>query len=293
MQLAELIQKSFWESRGLQFPAHQFEAFPTMLSFEEMRMLFAIASNPGLPDGDICDLGAFMGGSTISLAAGVQASGRARIVHSYDRFVFNQKHFEDYLQDHPRLAELESVGFGVELHQQLTREYAAHIQTYVGDFPELPIPENIALLFIDLDKSFELNQAVLAHFDHLVSGAIVVQQDFFFSKTPWTAVTMYRLRDVIPYCGATKANSAIFELRGDLSPHLLTAAAADGMTSDEVRVAYQYFIEQTDRLYHQEILEAALHRFEREPEVRSTHDYAAFAGGAFYRSLLEQKVTGE
>lgn len=288
VSLGDLISRSFWESRGLRFPREEFRRYPTMLTLEEMRMLYALASHPGLPSGDICDLGAFMGGSTVSLAAGVEASTTTRTVHSYDRFMFNQAQFQEYLSNHPRAAELRDLDLGVELYRALIRRHAACVEVHHGDFLEQAPPQSIALCFVDLDKSFELNRkVVLEFFSRLVAGAIVVQQDFFFSKTPWTAVTMHRLRDLLPFRGAAKSFSAIFEVTGDVTIDRLVAAVAEGMTLADVEQAYDYFIAASPRLYHQEMLEAARHRYRSDPTVTSTHDFGAFAGQQFFRDRFE------
>lgn len=291
MSLRDVIACGFWESRGLDFPKVQFRSYPTMLTLEEMRMLFALASSPQLPAGDICDLGAFMGGSSISLAAGVQASSADRVVHSYDRFEFNDQQFDLYLKGHPQRAAVRAAGYGVEVFHQLTADYASTLEVHCGDFLNQVPPDEIALCFVDLDKSFELNRKIVnSYFARLVPGAIVVQQDFFMSRTPWTVVTMHRLSDVLPFVGATKANSAIFALEGELSAGLLQSAVADGASLAEVEAAYKFFISKCSRFCHQEVLEAGLHRYQGAPNVRSTHDYPEFKAGKFFGENLKSKL---
>src|SRR4051794_13231889 len=93
---ASLVERKDWQTPWCVLPPY-LKKYPTMLSFEELRMLRWLASEYYSGEGCICDLGAFLGGSTIVLADGYLAAGHtARRVYTYDRHKLSRKAWRYY-----------------------------------------------------------------------------------------------------------------------------------------------------------------------------------------------------
>src|SRR5437899_77308 len=75
-----------WTSHELVFPA-EVEAVPGMLTYWEKRMLYYLGLEFFSDQGAIVEMGPFLGGSTICLAAPLAARGFDKpIIHTYDLF---------------------------------------------------------------------------------------------------------------------------------------------------------------------------------------------------------------
>jgi hypothetical protein len=68
--------------------APQFPEIPTMLTQQERRYLFWLASTQLKGEAEIVEVGTWLGGSTACLAAGMEKSVPAKKLHSYDNFVW-------------------------------------------------------------------------------------------------------------------------------------------------------------------------------------------------------------
>ena len=86
------------------------------------------------------------------------------------------------------------------LFDRFTRAFAAAITARPGRHPRAGLGRRpIALLFVDLSKTLEINDHILkAFFGALVPGSLVVQQDFLFFRNPWLYPTMHRLEAAMP-----------------------------------------------------------------------------------------------
>lgn len=72
-------------------------------------------------------------------------------------------------------------------------------------------------MFVDLSKSWEINDSVvMKFFPCLRRGSCVIQQDYMFFRNPWVAHTMYLLRDLFEFGGNTDYNSMIFYASQDI-----------------------------------------------------------------------------
>lgn len=225
------------------YPAELFDA-PTLLSDEELRMLAWISANL-TAEGDICELGPFLGGSTVPLAWGGAKAGKR--VYSYDRFkapLDIQKRF--------KVAELCEGSNSLPAFMHSIRHVADNVVPVPGDLMEKGWPSDgpISLLFVDVAKTWALNDHILrVFFPQMSDGAILIQQDFLYHRTPWVIGTMYALRDMFDFLGyVDKGASVIFCPKGriteaDIAPALqenqnvevLIEAThwAEGLFSDE------------------------------------------------------------
>ncbi len=248
------IRQRPWNSRYFSLPDWH-RRYPTMLTREEMHMLAWLAQN--LPvAGDIADLGCFLGGSSVSLACGVSRAPVPRRVFSYDRFTIDEKLKFRFLYQRGH-------GFypGTEilpLFRKLTHVFAETIVPVHGDVLRQSWPGGpIALLFIDLSKTTELNDHILqGFFGALEPGSIVVQQDFLFFRNPWLYPTMRRLEGAIEMLAHAEDNSVVFGVRRKPTPEEIEACLARNVSADDVLAAIAHFRGRFHALRQLEMIDA-------------------------------------
>lgn len=173
---------------------------PTMLSGTELTMLEWLARTLPLEGRSIVDAGAFLGGSTAALASGLvrneQASG-ARI-HSYDMFVVPNDQYSRHVIGKGR-----PVGSSVlDLFEANLGQNRNLVDVHTGDFLTAEPPDGeIGLLFVDIAKTYELNERIVqSYFKRLVPEiSIVIQQDHNDHSCPWVNMTMEYYSDYFDF----------------------------------------------------------------------------------------------
>ena len=161
---------------------------PTMLKPGERKILHYFARNMDFR-GCVVDAGAFCGGSTLSRASGMARNPIRSAIHSYDMFIAPN----DSLSLGP-------IGHGAKpgddilpIVKENLGEYAGLVTFHQGDFLHAEPPsQSIDLFFVDLAKTWELNDVVQSRYFTLLEPghSIVVQQDFNFHGAPWVNITM-------------------------------------------------------------------------------------------------------
>src|SRR5919201_1830295 len=157
-----------------------------MLSKAERRLLYWLARNYAAGDGAIGDAGCFLGGSTAALLAGVCDRAEPWTgppVESYDLF-----------------------------------RVEAFTITKIG-WSGGPID----VLFLDLLKSWEINDAVLRDFfPSLVPGrSVIVHQDYGWGDTPWIPITVELMRDSLVLIDWMEWGTHVFFVESELPAELL------------------------------------------------------------------------
>jgi hypothetical protein len=191
-----------------------FGATPTMLSPGEIKMLYWLArQHPGLtPDQVVVDLGPFLGGSTVALGAGLKARGTLELprLYAYDMFRVPQDGYSQGL-----IAVARPVGTSVlDLYHEQIVPVSNLVAICPGDFAQARLPAaQRALLFVDLAKTWALNQHVIEEcFPRLVPGrALLIQQDYNDHSCPHLHVTMAIYQDHFEYL-TDEGASRVFRL---------------------------------------------------------------------------------
>jgi hypothetical protein len=213
-----------WRSMPLVWQRHP--QIPSMLTLEEMQLLYWLARDWFTGAGTLVDCGAWLGGSTSALCAGLADNPRVArkggAVHSFDRFVY-ESYFADWFEKiGEHLADGDSF---LHVFERLTAPYRRFLTTHTGDVCATPYDGgDVEVLFIDVCKSWEINAAVVAKFfRHLVPGrSVVVQQDYVHHFAYWLVLTMDHLRDYFEYRGrVSDGHSAVFLCTDKLPDHLL------------------------------------------------------------------------
>jgi predicted O-methyltransferase YrrM len=205
-------------------PPRRLHDVASMLSIRELALLYWLAREQWSGRGAIVDLGSFVGGSTVAFASGLVArrdGTHGRIVHAYDLF--------EYVGD---VAGDTLARFGWEspirrparaLFDEAIRGLGGLIEVHQGDLSQQRWTSGpIELLFVDIAKSWELNDHVLREFvPHLLPGSVVVQQDFADEWHPWVVIAMELLADHFEWLDVVPHGSVVYRCRRPVPPGAL------------------------------------------------------------------------
>ncbi len=194
-------------------------------------------------DGEIVDLGCWLGSTTISLAAGLRELNDKGKVHAFDRFMwepwmdfYSSEHWCDYLPGESFLPETRRRMGDLMPWVKLVQ---ADLSMYHWEGP-------VRLLLVDAMKSWQLTTSIAHEFyPSLVQGALVLHQDYLSFNHPWIPVLQYRLRDYMSYINCVAHGcTATFKLVSDIPPEvLLKATDFSQLTDKEAELAWQWSLE--------------------------------------------------
>ena len=171
---------------------------PTMLSKSERRLLYSLARDYSEGDAAIVDAGCFLGGSTAALLAGIRdrpVAWNGPPLESYDLFRVEDFTIPKFFPDDGSVQVGESFRPRFDAH--VSRFDLPH-EVHEGDISRVGWSGGtIDVLFLDLLKSWETNDAVLRDFfPSLIPGrSVIVHQDYGWGETPWIAITVELMRD--------------------------------------------------------------------------------------------------
>ena len=208
-------------------------SIPSMMSRDERALLLALARETYRGDGMIIDAGVFCGASTVCFGQGIAASPhRAAILARWPRPVqtyefgivnpgmipFFERHnvagdwqvgqsFEPYLRGN-----IASVAPLVDLH--------------LGDIAGASWSgAPIEIMFLDVLKSAEIQQAVMRAFlPFLLPGAVLIQQDYFIDGVPFVKIFQEEIAEYFDYLGEIQS-SAVFRLARAIPAGVVAAAS--------------------------------------------------------------------
>lgn len=226
-----------WETAALP-PA--LEGLPTMLSRDEVALLYLLARDldlVGAPGAAIVDAGCFLGGSTAALSDGLRerdppAPGCR--VHSYDLFEVQPYMVRDYGW---ALGELRlGDSMRPRFDQVVGAERLARVEVHAGDVCSREWGgAPIAILFLDIAKSWEINDHVHRQFlPALLPGAIVIQQDYVHEWAPWLHLTMELLDDAFEYLGSVPYGTAIFASKRPIAADEVPGNLREGLSEERM-----------------------------------------------------------
>jgi ubiquinone/menaquinone biosynthesis C-methylase UbiE len=201
--------KELWKRYSLE-PA--VTGVPGMLALEERQFLYHIARDEYRGEGEIMDVGAFLGASAYALAAGLRDNPRSidrqRRIHSCDFFTYGGYH-TGYI-----------TGGSWKIGDDTLPIYRKHLEPF-RDLVE-PVKGDICaqrwdgrpieILFVDFTQTSEHHDFVARTFyPHLIPGnrSILVHQGFIFTVGYWLHIFMEYYRDyfelIDPHVGNSTA----------------------------------------------------------------------------------------
>jgi hypothetical protein len=202
---------------------------PTMLSKMERRLLYSLARDYAGGDAAIVDAGSFLGGSTAALLAGVRDRTEPWTeppVESYDLFRVDGYMVPKFFWDDPSVRLEDSFRSRFDAH--LARFDVPHV-VHEGDITQIGWSgEPIDVLFLDVLKSWEINDAVLRDFfPSLIPGrSVIVHQDYGWGDTPWIAITVELMRESLVLIDWMEWGSHVFFVESELPADLLEKGVA-------------------------------------------------------------------
>ena len=207
---------------------------PTMLSKMERRLLYSLARDYAGGEAAIVDAGSFLGGSTAALLAGVRDRTEPWTgppVESYDLFQVDEYMVPKFFADDASVRIGDSFRPRFDAH--VARFDVPHV-VHEGDITKLGWSGGpIHVLFLDVLKSWEINDAVLRDFfPSLVPGrSVIVHQDYGWGDTPWIPITIELMRESLVLIDWMEWGSHVFFVEREL-PAKLLAGGVGGLDLD-------------------------------------------------------------
>ncbi|MFO1477209.1 MAG: class I SAM-dependent methyltransferase [Verrucomicrobiota bacterium] len=229
------------------------EHFPGMTSVAERQYLRDYAENQFNGDGEIVDLGSWLGSLTVPLLQGLARNPRPgcprKAVHAYDIFIW-QKWMDPY-QENPLIQGRYQDGDSfLPEFLRLVQPWDANrsLLVYAGDLCKIGwqgLP--IELLVVDAMKAWELADYIVRNFyPHLIEGkSTVFHQDYCHFYEYWIHLIQYRLRNHFELIADLPASAGVvFKYTRRIDPAVLAQKWNDAaFTDEEVEAAFGYSLD--------------------------------------------------
>ncbi|MEM9395566.1 MAG: hypothetical protein AAGA38_17030 [Pseudomonadota bacterium] len=206
---------------------------PTMLSPEERRLYYWVARHWAQDAGALVDLGAFAGGSTARLAAGLAARRGTERVYAYDRFTVDEKNKARILY---RQGVPEFKGNDLKpLAEQYLRPWKDQIFLRHGEIQDIGWDGGpIEVLAVDAAKHAARLDIFASHFyPRLIPGrSILIQQDFLAWNQPWLMLQMLKMSAAFHPIAYATNSTVLFMCTAPVTSALI-ASAEVGSCSDQ------------------------------------------------------------
>jgi hypothetical protein len=211
---------------------------PTMITEEERAYLFWLTSTVWTGEGHVVEIGPWLGGSTVALAAGMKERvfKEIRKLHVYDNFIWkafmgkraslplhdgdsfqeyfteNTKQYSDLMVSYRQSLPDDSLLFDKEImaKRDINPEQAKILRW--------DIKEPVEILFIDGAKSWDGLRFLLDEFsNYLIPGkTLFVCQDYKYWGTYWVPLIFEILGDHLELVHNLKFNTVTFRLKSKL-----------------------------------------------------------------------------
>lgn len=213
-------------------------AVPTMISREERRYLTWLARSVWRDAGHVVEIGPWLGGSTLCLAAGMHAghpAARHRL-HAFDNFRWREfmsgranlplaagesfeAHFRANVAPHADRIVVHTMALPDEsiVGDEPTTKLRSRADEGVAPF-EWPPSEPIEILFVDGAKSWRgIRHLLVTVRASLVPECILVAQDYKHWAAYWVPLFLWQIRDSIDLVHVVRRGSTVsFRLRRPL-----------------------------------------------------------------------------
>lgn len=202
--------------------AHIYEAVPfSMLSRQEVAYIYLYMALQFKNVGAICELGTYIGGSTVVMAKGIELQkGTDATIEVYDFFKHNPTS-RRRLAKHP----LYSPEDFYEIWADNTSAYEKYIDLRRGDLRKTAAERSgpVEFLYVDIIKHESLLAPLHQHFvSRLTTGSgILFHQDYFHWQSPYVVYGTEYLMDGLEGLGSLGNNAMVFRKVKDL-PETIT-----------------------------------------------------------------------
>lgn len=222
-----------WQHYRISNPSGQV-AVRSMLSAYELALLRAVAQDHYQGWGEIIDGGPLLGAGTNMLAKGLvansQVKDKTKRIFSFDLFLRDE--MGDTVSDVP-----DRTNSVFEQFMNVNRDYLEQIYISPGDLLRhrwrgAPVE----ILFIDIAKSWDLNQWVLENwFSCLRPGSIVIQQDYVYFHQYWIHITMEVFAEYLRPIDVVYGASRVYVCEKQIPAELLVRRLKDIPLVEQLR----------------------------------------------------------
>jgi hypothetical protein len=169
--------------------------------------------------GEIVDLGCWLGSSTVALAMGLEKNRKVhehkKRIHAYDLFIWDSRWEKTYRNIPWKTKKPKNGDTFVDEYMEIISPWKHLIQVYKGDLIKIGWngKSAIEILHNDASKNWHLTNSILQNFyPSLIPGtSIVIEQDFAHYYTSWIHLIRYFFRDYFqPICHIPLSGSMIF-----------------------------------------------------------------------------------
>ena len=215
----------------------------------ERKFLLDYASRQYTGEGEIVDLGCFLGSSTYAMALGLeqnaQVENKNKRVFAYDRFEWNE--WMNRPASRYQLGQTfeENECFAAEFERQMG-DKVKYINTVKADLTKTKWEHSshIEYLFVDSMKNWKLcNSIIEGFYPAMKPGASFLHhQDYVFFQIHWIHLTMFRMRDYFEsvdheYMGPSK----VFKYTKQLPAEMMSQTySIDDFSTEEILDAFDY-----------------------------------------------------
>lgn len=208
---------------------------PTMLSRHEQLLYFWLGANMPDGEGDIVDLGSFIGGSTACLASGHSTALKSGHVHAFDNFTADERVKKRLLYP-AGIAEFEGRDI-LNLSRELLSPWKDRVAFHKGDIADQTWDGTpIQVLTLDASKiAAKMDRMAEIFFPSLVPGSsIIVQQDFLHFSQPWVAVQMELYQDYFEFLAYCPNDTMVYRCTRQIDEEALEAGETEFLTDAEM-----------------------------------------------------------
>lgn len=158
--------------------------------------------------GDIVEIGAFAGGSSIAILQGMEATLHSGKLHVYDTFTFPKGGHEATYRS---LIGIRGDDFR-KVFDGITREWAHRLRVVQGDASEQKWQHGrIELMHVDCSISREFHEKIaLEFYPSLMTNGSLVHQDYGYENAPFIAEIMQRLDRWFTRIGVLETSAYFF-----------------------------------------------------------------------------------
>ncbi len=270
------IKSKPWLSKYYKPQGNAIWHVPTMISKEEKLMLSWLAEFYVTGDGQIVDLGSFLGGGTVFLSHGLRQNKNVLsnkvYIHCYDAFEVssNDLHVIDYFFPKWNI-KFPKDGNIFPLFKKYTKSFSDLLKINKGRVENIiPQIERIELLFVDIMKSpTSYNHVLLNFIPKLLPGkSILIQQDYLCHNSgPWHAIFMELLGDYFELISDTGINSVIYLNTRRVPESVLQRCIWEKLKREQVLHLLEKAKERWILTMHKEILESQINNYKNNLHV--------------------------
>ncbi|MEG4595018.1 glycosyltransferase family 4 protein [Microcoleus sp. F8_C2] len=187
------------------------------MTFSQERVFMQdYAQNNYSGQGEIIDLGCWLGSATISLAKGLdkncQVALKYKRIHAYDLFIWNS-YMDGNVKETPLEERYKNGDSFLDEYLHRIKPWSHLIEVYPGDLEKIGWKrKSIEYLFVDAMKSWGLAKSIIKNFyPYLIPGiSLVHHNDFAHFYTAWIHPLIYKMQPYFKHI-SNLGSAAVFQ----------------------------------------------------------------------------------